>query len=145
MTMIDAARLRATGPPRPGATGGVTQSGARPAGTGFHVADTASSDAPDAAAPLADTTPVSLSVMLAAEALDRDDTLDRAARRHGQVVLGALGALQRALLQGGDLAGVVEHLGRLIDDMPQATEPQLAALLGSIALRARVEVARLGR
>jgi hypothetical protein len=83
--------------------------------------------------------------MLAAEALDRGATHDRTARRKGQVLLAGLAALQRALLGGGDPAEVVERLARLLDDIPQAADPRLAALLGTIVLRARVELARLGR
>jgi hypothetical protein len=92
-----------------------------------------------------ETTPVALGVMLVAEALDRHASHDRAARRRGQVVPAGLVALQRALLDGGDLAGTVGRLARLTDDMPQAAELRLAALLGSIVLRARVELARLGQ
>jgi len=143
MTIIDVARLRATGPARRGAV-----NPAHP-GAAFHVADAAGSDAtetaPGAATSVGETAPVSLSVMLAAEALDRDATSDREARRRGRVVLAGPAALQRALLDGADLAGTVERLARLIDDMPQAAEPRLAVLLGSIVLRARVELARLGR
>jgi hypothetical protein len=139
---IDAARLGVTDPARRGAV-----NPARP-GAAFHVADAAGSDAAEAASRAAtsvgDTTPVSLGVMLAAEALDRDAVHDREARRRGRVVLAGLAALQRALLDGGDLAGTVERLARLIEEMPEAAEPRLAALLGSIVLRARVELARLG-
>jgi hypothetical protein len=142
MTIIDAAlagdRSRASGAVNPAHPGAVLQ-----------VADAAGSDAteaaPRAATSVGETAPVSLSVMLAAEALVRDATHDREARRRGRVVLAGLAALQRALLDGGAVAGTVERLARLIDDMPQAAEPWLAVLLGSIVLRARVELARLGR
>jgi len=148
MTMIDAARLRTTGPARAGNAAGAA-SGTRPSGGAFHVADGpdegAGSGAADAAAPLVDTAAVSLGTMLAAEALDRGATHDRTARRKGQVLLAGLAALQRALLGGGDPAEVVERLARLLDDIPQAADPRLAALLGTIVLRARVELARLGR
>ena len=99
----------------------------------------AGSAAAEATAPPADVAPVSLSVMLAAEALDQD-----AARRKGQVVLAGLTALQRALLDGGDQAASLDRLASLVADMPQAAEPRLAALLDTIVLRARVELARLG-
>ena len=98
MTMIDAARLRATDPARLRATGAAGQSGTRQAGGAFLVAEAAESGAAEAAAPLADAAPVSLGVMLAAEALDHEATRDQAARRQGQVVLVGLTALQRALL-----------------------------------------------
>jgi hypothetical protein len=84
--------------------------------------------------------------MLAAEALDRGPARDRAARRRGQAMLGGLTTLQRALLEDGDqdCAESLHRLAALIADMPQADDPQLAALLDAIALRARVELARLG-
>jgi hypothetical protein len=51
--------------------------------------------------------------------------------------------LQRALLEGGDSAVSLERLAALLADMPQAVEPRLAALLDTIVLRVRVELARL--
>jgi hypothetical protein len=59
------------------------------------------------------------------------------------VVLAGLTALQRALLEGGDSAVSLERLAALLADMPQAVEPRLAALLDTIVLRVRVELARL--
>lgn len=143
MTMIDAARLRATDPARLRATGAAGQSGTRQAGGAFLVAEAAESGAAEAAAPLADAAPVSLGVMLAAEALDHEATRDQAARRQGQVVLVGLTALQRALLAGGDPTASLDRLAALVADMPLAVEPRLAALLDTIVLRARVELARL--
>jgi hypothetical protein len=91
---------------------------------------------------------VSLGAMLAAEALDQGPARDRAARRQGQAVLAGLTTLQRALLedgnQGGDPAASLKRLAALIADMPPASDPRLAALVGTIVLRARVELARLG-
>jgi hypothetical protein len=143
MTMIDAARLRATDPARLRATGAAGQSGTRQAGGAFLVAEAAETGAAEAAAPLADAAPVSLGVMLAAEALDHEATRDQAARRQGQVVLVGLTALQRALLAGGDPTASLDRLAALVADMPLAVEPRLAALLDTIVLRARVELARL--
>lgn len=144
MTMIDATRLRATDTARPRAAGAAGARGARQAGVAFQVAETAEPGAAAAAAPLADAAPVSLGVMLAAEALDREAAGDRAARRQGQVVLAGLTTLQRALLAGGDPAACLERIALLVSDMPVAAEPRLAALLATIVLRARVELARLG-
>jgi hypothetical protein len=145
MTMIDTARLGATDAARLRATGAAAPPGTRQAGVAFRVAEAAESGAAEAAAPLADAAPVSLGVMLAAEALDREATRDRAARRQGHVVLAGLTALQRALLEGGDQAALLDRLALLVADMPLAVEPRLAALLDTIVLRARVELARLGR
>jgi hypothetical protein len=144
MTRIDTARPNAANAVRLGATGAGTMSGTRQAGAAFHVPEEAGSAAAEATAPPADVAPVSLSVMLAAEALDQDASRDRAARRKGQVVLAGLTALQRALLDGGDQAASLDRLASLVADIPQAAEPRLAALLDTIVLRARVELARLG-
>lgn len=132
-TAADAARLRAAG-----------ASGTQQTGAAFRVAAEAEAGTAEAAIPLTDATPVALGVMLAAEALDRDAVRDRAARRHGLVVLAGLTALQRALLEGGDLAVSLDQLAALLADMPPAVDPRLAALLDMVALRVRVELARLG-
>ncbi len=143
--MIDTARLGATDAARLRATGTAAPQGTRQAGVAFRLAETAEGGAAEAAAPLADAAPVSLGVMLAAEALDREAARDREARRQGQVVLAGLTALQRALLVGSDQAASLDRLASLVADMPVAVEPRLAALLDTIVLRARVELARLGR
>src|SRR5271165_2104823 len=143
MEMIDAARLGAADAARLRATGGAAPRGTRPAGTTFRVTEAADSEATEAAAPLADAAPVALGAMLAAEALDQDAARDQAARRQGQVVLAGLTALQRALLEGGDQAASRDRLAALVADMPLVAEPRLAALLDTIVLRARVELARL--
>jgi hypothetical protein len=56
-----------------------------------------------------------------------------------------LAALQHALLAERDRTALLAQLAGLVADMPAATDPGLAALLGEIALRARVELARHGR
>ncbi len=158
MTLIDPARLGTLNAARLGATGAASQaaadaarlraagaSGTQPTGAAFRVAAEVESGAAEATIPLTDATPVALGVMLAAEALDRDPARDRAARRHGLVVLAGLTALQRALLEGGDLAVSLDRLAALLADMPPAVDPRLAGLLDTIALRVRVELARLGR
>jgi hypothetical protein len=147
VTMTSAPRIGATGPGRISGTGAAAASSSRQAGAAFQVAEeTSAAEAPAAEiAPLPDIAPVSLGAMLAAEALDRGPARDRAARRHGQAVLAGLTTLQRALLEdaGQDAAASLHRLAALITDMPQADDPQLAALLDTIALRARVELARL--
>jgi hypothetical protein len=137
MTRIDTTRLRATGGAGPVAR--------RPAGSAFQVEEEAGTGEPEAAGPLSGASSVSLSVMLAAEALDREPPRDQAARRQGHAVLAGLTTLQRALLEGGDQAAALERLTSLVADMPVAAEPRLAALLGAIVLRARVELALLER
>jgi len=87
---------------------------------------------------------VSLDAMLAAEALDQDARRNATARRQGHAVLRGLGALQQTLLDGGDPRAALVELARLVSDLPPASDPRLAAVLDSIALRARVELARHG-
>jgi hypothetical protein len=140
MTPIDLVRLGTSGA---GRLRGAGTAGMQQAAGAFRVAAESDSGMAEAASQLADTTPVSLGVMLAAEALDRDAVRDRAARRHGLVVLAGLTALQRAMLEGGDSAVSLERLAALLADMPRAVEPRLAALLDTIVLRVRVELARL--
>ncbi len=144
MTMMNVPRVGVAASGRIRGTGATTTTGSRQTGTAFQVAEETASA--EAASPLADIATVSLGAMLAAEALDRGPARDRAARRHGQAVLAGLTSLQRALLDDHpqDGAASLHRLQALIADMPQADDPQLAALLDTIALRARVELARLG-
>jgi hypothetical protein len=130
-------------PTRAGAITAATRSVPQQAAATFRLPETAS-EASEAAAPPGEATAVSLGTLLAAEALDREAVHDRAARRQGQAVLAGLTALQRALLEGGDPAVALERLAGLVANLPQATDPCLAALLEAIALRARVELARVG-
>ena len=145
MTMMNATRLGVTNARCIGGTGATATLGSRQTGAAFQVAEESSSGA-EAPAPLADVAGVSLGAMLAAEALDRRPARDRAARRHGQAVLAGLTTLQRALLGDNDqdCTPSLQRLAALIADMPQADDPQLAAFLDTITLRARVELARLG-
>ena len=69
---------------------------------------------------------------------------DPAARRAGQALLGTLGALQRALLEGGDGGAALAGMRVLLDEMPPAEDPVLVAVLAPIILRCRVELARRG-
>jgi Class II flagellar assembly regulator len=143
MTPIDPTRARTSGTGRVRGPGAAAAPGARQADSDFRVSAEIASGTAEAAIPLADTSPVTLGMMLAAEALDRDATRDRAARRHGQVVLAGLTTLQRVLLEGGDTATSLDRLAGLLAAMPPAVEPRLAALLDTIVLRVRVELARL--
>jgi hypothetical protein len=67
---------------------------------------------------------------------------DRAARRHAGAMLAELRALQLALLgrEAGDVA--LERLASLARHLPAAEDAGLAATLASLALRARIELAR---
>jgi len=74
------------------------------------------------------------------DALERD----RPAREHGCRLLAALNGLQRMVLGDGLSGPVLEQLRALADIEPAAADPALAATLGAIRLRVRVELARRG-
>src|SRR6185312_16988954 len=88
--------------------------------------------------------PVALDAMLALQEAEVEAEQDRIARRYGQAVLGALDALQRIWLAGGDIARALDRLHALADGAPRASDPALAAIIDSIRLRAWVELARRG-
>ncbi|HET8995394.1 MAG TPA: flagellar assembly protein FliX [Acetobacteraceae bacterium] len=102
-------------------------------------AESAGTGAAQAAAP-----PLAVSA-LALQEVAIDAPRDRAARRHGQALLAALGRLQRHLLGGADAAGSLDELAALAAIVPNVDEPGLAATLHATVLRARVELARRGR
>ncbi len=67
---------------------------------------------------------------------------DRRATRHGEAMLVELGTLQRAMLGGGDPTEALRKLEAMADAIPAATDPRLQALIGAIALRGRLQLAR---
>jgi hypothetical protein len=74
------------------------------------------------------------------DALERD----RPAREHGRRLLAALNGLQRMVLGDGSSGLVLDQLRSLADIDPATADPALAATLGAIRLRVRVELARRG-
>ncbi len=89
--------------------------------------------------------PMALAGMLALQEAEGSAVGDRAARRHGQALLSRLTRLQRALLAGPADPGLLDELARLVEAQPPAADPALAGVLRAIAVRVRVELARLGR
>lgn len=70
---------------------------------------------------------------------------DREAKRHGQAMLKSLAALQHEWLRAsGSPHAALQELSALVESVPEATSPPLAALLRAVALRARIELARTG-
>jgi Class II flagellar assembly regulator len=122
---IRATRIGAKGPAR--------------ASSGFTVPDetAVSSRAAAEAAP-----PAGLASMLTLQEAGGDAAEDREARRHGQDLLAALAALQRALLIGNDDAATLEQLAELAASVPRATDRRLAAIVSAIIVRVQVELAR---
>ncbi|MGA3403095.1 MAG: flagellar assembly protein FliX [Acetobacteraceae bacterium] len=136
MTVID--RVGPLPPARPGARAATTGA------TGFLPP---AEPGPDAgrATEVAASAPVALDSLLALQQVDEPTERDRAARRHGQALLGALGRLQRLLLlEDGDQRAALQQLHALVDTMPAAADPGLAAAIDLVVLRARIELARRG-
>jgi hypothetical protein len=122
------------------AAGGISRT-ARPGvrrGGGFAVAG----GSPGAAisAPAA---PLASAAMLTLQELDCQTAQDREARKHGEAVLHALTALQRARL-GGSGSGSTTDLQQVLAAAAAAParDPCLAGILAAVMLRARVELAR---
>jgi hypothetical protein len=85
---------------------------------------------------------VALDSLLALQQVDEPTERDRAAHRHGQALLGALGRLQRLLLDDGDQTQALEQIRLLAEATPAAADPGLVAALDMVVLRARIELAR---
>lgn len=117
--------------------------GAGPAAGGFTVAG----EAPGAgraggAAPVA---PALLDGMLALQEAGSEAVRDREARRRGEDLLAELRRLQLALLAAAESPGLLRRLADLAAALPEAADPALREAVGAIALRARLELARLER
>ena len=111
------------------------------AGAGFAVSGGgAAVGGPAAAAPAA-----ALDSLLQLQEFEDATGRDRKAKRHGQALLQGLAELQRLLLGEGGLEDALGRLATLVETCPEASDPALAGLVGSITLRARVELARRGR
>lgn len=122
--------------------GGATRSRAASTDAGFAVPARASNPAGLQADTLGEAAAVSLSGLLALQEEGAEAPRDRAARRRARDILATLAELQRALLGGGDAAGAVSRLADFTADPLRASDPRLTAVLASIDLRARVELAR---
>lgn len=79
----------------------------------------------------------------AAQAAQARRARDRAAQGRARALLATLAAVQHSLLCGDD-GGAADRLRALLEDVPDAADPALAALASAIVLRARVELARRG-
>ena len=98
---------------------------------------------------VADISGVMLSGMLALQSDASGEVEDREARRRGHDLLGALAELQRGLLSEADPAGSapdparMQRLETLVRAVPRAADRGLRDVVAAIALRARIEAARL--
>ncbi len=136
MKIGSAAAMRASEAPKAAGVSGAT----------FRLPDAAGNSAAQspAGAAAARSLDALLALQEAGAAVDDPALRDRDARRHGSEVLDALAELQRALLGGGGERDALGQLSALLSRMPHADDPQLAALLGSVGLRVRIELARRG-
>ncbi len=80
--------------------------------------------------------------MLALQEMQGDSVGDRLARRRGHSILKMLTRLQMAQLGGAADEDTLQTLAELAEGIPPADDPQLAAVLQAVTLRARVELAR---
>lgn len=86
----------------------------------------------------------SLDAILALQAVDADGRGRQRAIEHGHDLLDQLESLRADLLAGHVSPQRVGSLLGLIRARQDSNEPQLTALIDEIALRARVELAKLG-
>jgi hypothetical protein len=135
MTVID--RVGPVSPGRPGARAGTGT------GSGFPLPAELGPDAARMAGVTA-SSPVALESLLALQQVDEPTERDRAARRHGQSLLGVLGRLQRLVLEDADPTATLEQIRTMAEAMPAAADPGLADALDQVVLRARIELARRG-
>ena len=110
--------------------------------TGFAVSGAPSGAPSPAAAATAEIYPAAMAGLLALQEGVCGYRRDPAARRAGHALLGALAALQHALLACGGEAAALARLRALLGEMPSAEDPALMAALAAIALRCRIELAR---
>jgi len=111
------------------------------AAAGFRVAE---QGAPGAVrAPAGAAAPSALLGLLAVQEAEADAARDRSARKRGKQMLDELSRLQRALLAGRVDPDGLRSLAALATDPAEAADPALAATLRAVAVRARIELARL--
>jgi hypothetical protein len=122
-------------------SGSAATSRARTGGSAFSLPTEGSPAAPGVAAAAGLD---ALGGMLALQEATDPVLRDRSARRHGQALLAALAALQRALLADGGEDEALERVAALAH-VPDAADPQLRAVLHQAGLRAAVELAKRGR
>lgn len=75
-------------------------------------------------------------------AVDGEGKRDREAHRHGTEVLDLLAEMQRGLLGSGIDSRTAGRLASLVEKVPDAATPALAAACRAVLLRARIEIAR---
>lgn len=135
--------MRVEGPKN---TGGISsQRRAGKAGGGFSLPDAKGSEAAASSGGVAGGSTVqSLDAILALQSVDNSEDRSRRAVQHGHDLLDQLEALRADLLAGHVSPQRVGALLSLIRAKQQVGDQQLNGLIDDIALRARVELAKLG-
>ena len=132
--MVDVSGIRGTAGP-------AGRASRTKAGSGFVV----NADRADAASGASASAPILHASMLSLQETATETVGDRDARRHGNAMLEVLAALQRAMLLEADASGrALGQLAALAEAVPEASTPQLGAIVASIKLRAQIELARRG-
>ena len=81
--------------------------------------------------------------LLAMQEAETSEVGERQARRHGQTILAELTRLQLSLLGAGTMpTSELTRLAELVEAVPFSADAGLRAVLQSIALRAKIELAR---
>lgn len=124
---------------------GKARKGSAASGQGFALpSDSGSSEAPSRATSAGVSGVSSLDAILALQSVDGNEDRERRAVQHGHDLLDQLEALRADLLAGHISPQRLGSLLSLIRAKQSAEDPKLSGLIGDIALRARVELAKLG-
>lgn len=128
---------------RPGHVG--TRGTAARTGSGEVFRPDTGQPAPRAAAPATPAAPTGLGALLALQAVEDPLFARRKAVRRGQSLLDTLEELRAELVVGRVPEGKLNRLMALLGQARDMADPGLDALIDDIELRARVELAKLGR
>jgi Class II flagellar assembly regulator len=135
MDMVKGVTASGIGGPAP-----PTRDSAKPVDTAFSVTDAAAPHIQNAR--LSTISAIGMESMLALQAVDEAGERDRRTRKRAGAMIAKLTELQRAMLARQDPSATLQALTGLAADGPETDDPGLAAILRSVALRCRIEIAR---
>lgn len=137
--------MRISGPGR--SIGPTSTGGARPAGGGSASFAPTTAEAPARAAPtVAATSLAGLDALIALQAIDGDRPgRRRRAAKRGHDILDVLEEIKIGLLSGGIPGAALDRVAALLGSLEPSGDERLDGLIEDIALRAEVELAKLGR
>ncbi|MEM6383887.1 MAG: flagellar assembly protein FliX [Pseudomonadota bacterium] len=135
--------MRIEGPKGPAAS---TKKRVSPSGGGFSLASGAESQSTDSAQTTAAPSKVAhMDALLALQSVDDNGDQLRRAVQKGHDLLDQLEALRADLLGGKVSPNRLRALVGLLNAPDRIDDPKLAAIIDDIALRARVELAKIGQ